>query len=400
MALTPSRWLTIAGLGCLALTAIYWPGTAAETVAHVPSNAYERRHDGSDARSRLKRDAAHGVILLQLRDRILDSLARARGPIASISMSLTHVSPRAIAGLTPALDSAIRFLAPPSASIQSVIVARRDSQYRFPDGSQYTLFATDYLMPAATNGRVCLVLARESDLRQLTSFLVDTSSRTAGSRRSGVLRVLGPCAFYTAFGPPGTDVERWLRATGYSVAGRAQWDSVTVIWSWSRLNSGDLSELSWMSFWSILRGATSGELESGPLGLSARACAHGQLALCGDARSSRFGELQRPLGTHYAAAERWWGSNELGDVFLSDLVRLEGRDRFLRFWRSAQPVEQAFSETFGMSIDEWTHRWLLGNISEPRFGPGIRFGSVLVGLGLTAALVAIASLAVMRRQIG
>ena len=153
------------------------------------------------------------------------------------------------------------------------------------------------------------------------------------------------------------------------------------------------------SFWEILQVASSGAFDMGRLRLPARACAHGELSLCREALATSFADLRPPLGRQYAVAHSWWFAEERAFGFLSDLVRLEGRDRFVRFWRSTLPVDRAFTDAYGVSMEEWTHRWLLGSIAAPRFGPVIQLGSVLVGLGLVATLALASTLFALRRQV-
>lgn len=139
----------------------------------------------------------------------------------------------------------------------------------------------------------------------------------------------------------------------------------------------------------------------GPLNLPTRACAHGRLDQCRGIALAPFADLRSPLGRQYAVARQWSLYREdLGGAFLSDLVRLKGREQFAKFWRSDLPVDSAFARAFGVTMDEWTHRWLLSNIEHPRFGPVVRFGSVMFGLGLVGVAVVVAGLLTMRRQVG
>ena len=84
MALSAKRWLEIALLGCLALAVIYWPGGAAldEDASLVTQLA--RPHHAMQFRASLEGDLGRGLVLLQLRDRILASLARQRDGAAPV----------------------------------------------------------------------------------------------------------------------------------------------------------------------------------------------------------------------------------------------------------------------------------------------------------------------------
>lgn len=400
MALTGRRWLALAILGCLALAVASLPGGAEEVRPANPHFAgfLARRHSGAEFRSRLVGEASHGLVLLRLRDHILDSLARNHAASPPISFRLGgRLSQPPADLLAAATDSVAQFLAPSSPFVSTLLITHPDTAYLLRDGRRAALYGLYYLLPPATNGKVCLVLAREYDIAPLINWLRDTSARASQDRRAGLTRALGPCAFYTAFGLAGPGIERWLRDEGYAPAGRAQWDRPRP--PYGRPDQDELTDVGPSSFWEILRAASSGAFDMGRLSLPARACAHGELSLCPEALTTSFADLHPPLGRHNAVAHSWWFAEEPAFGFLSDLVRLEGRDRFVRFWRSTLPVDRAFTDAYGVSMEEWTHQWLLGSIAAPRFGPVIRLSSVLVGLGLAVTLALASTLFALRRQV-
>jgi hypothetical protein len=267
-----------------------------------------------------------------------------------------------------------------------------------PSGGRVALWGTWYVMPGATNGRVCLVLPTQDDLRRVAFFLFEPAATVPQDDGSALLRALGPCAFYTAFGVPGAGIERWLRAEDYAAANRSDWEHPLRL---RRMSTDDFEKFSVTSMWDFLRAASSGAFEIEPLNLHARACAHGRLDQCRGVALAPFADLRSPLGRQYAVARQWsFFREDLGGAFLSDLVRLKGREQFAQFWRSELPVDSAFTRAFGVTMEEWTHRWLLSNIEHPRFGPVVRFGSVVFGLGLVCVAVVVAGLLTMRRQVG
>lgn len=405
MALTGMRWFALATLGCLTLAVVYWPGTAAED----PNEAFRatmvaRPHQALQFRSTLENDAGRGLVLLQVRDRILDSLASAQAPKEPVVFQIplapgVHTASR----LATATESLARILKPSVPLIQTFLVTHPDTSYSLPSAGRVTLWGSWYVMPGATNGRVCLALPRRDDVRRLAEFLFDSSVGVPQDESSALLRTLGPCAFYTAFGSPGPGIEQWLRAQNYATASRADWEHPPA--RLERPTPDDLpdnpSQLDWMSMWNLLREASSGAFDMGPLNLPARACAHGRLEQCGELLQSPFPDIRPPLGRRYAVAHQWWWARgDLGGAFLSDLVRIEGREPFIRFWRSTLQVDSAFTQAFGVTMEEWTHRWLIGNIEQPRFGPVVRLGSVLFGLVLVGVAVAATGLLTLRRQVG
>ncbi len=401
MALTAPRWLAIATLGCLALAVVYWPGSVEEDPADAgPANWITASHHALQFRATLDRDLKRGLVLLQLRDRILDSLAARHEDAAPVAFRISP-APGGTASrrLAAATESLVRLLQPPLPLIRTVVVTRPDTSYPLPSGVRVRLWGTWYVMPGATNGRVCLVLPRNDDLRRLAFFLVEPSATVPEDDGSALLRALGPCAFYTAFGAPGAEIERWLRAQDYATANRADWEHPPV--RLQHASADDLPQLASMSMWDFLRAASSGVFEMGQLNLPSRACAHGRLDQCRGVGLAPFRDLRSALGRQYAVARQWsFYREDLGGAFLSELVRLKGREQFAQFWRSELPVDSAFTRAFGVTMEEWTHRWLLGNIEHPRFGPVVRFGSVVFGLGLVGVAVVVAGLLTMRRQVG
>jgi len=402
MALTGTRWLAIATLGCLALAVVYWPGSVEEDPADVgPANWFTVSHHALQFRATLNGNLGRGLALLQLRDRILDSLASSHQDEAPVAFRISPtLSDTASQRLAAATERLVRLLQPSLPLIRTVVVTRPDTSYEMVSGGRVALWGTWYVMPGATNGRVCLVLPTQNDLWRSVFFRLEPAASVPLDEGSAWLRALGPCAFYTAFGTPGAGVERWLRAQDYATANRADWEHPPA-----RLQGVSAAKLSELigggHVWEFLRAASSGAFELGPLNLQSRACAHGRLDQCREVGLAPFGDLRSPVGRQYAIARQWsFLREDLGEVFLSELVRLKGREQFAQFWHSDLPVDSAFTRAFGVTMEEWTHRWLIGNIEHPRFGPVVRFGSVVFGLGLVGVAVVVAGLLTMRRQVG
>jgi hypothetical protein len=97
----------------------------------------------------------------------------------------------------------------------------------------------------------------------------------------------------------------------------------------------------------------------------------------------------------------WWKSQRLvaANSYLSDVAREVGRDRFLRFWSSTQPVDTALAVALRMPVGEWTVRW------EGRFAPPLPLGAAaprsasVLALLLAAAAVGSVALTARRRQV-
>jgi hypothetical protein len=84
--------------------------------------------------------------------------------------------------------------------------------------------------------------------------------------------------------------------------------------------------------------------------------------------------------------------------FLSDLVSLEGRDRFAAFWRSPATIDSAFAGTYGLSLEQWTMSWARQG-GEVRVGPYVRRSSVLLSLLLVVLVVGAGAMLTTRRQV-
>ncbi len=396
MALSARRWLALALLGCAAIAVIYWPGGPAEEDASRDTQL-ARPHRALQYRTSLEGALGRSVVLLQLRDRILTALANQPDDAGPVEFRFPPPRPVPAARLAAATTGVTRLLRPAHPLIRTVVVPLPDTTYELPSGSRVSLLGTWYIMPAATNGRVCLALPRRYDLGRLVNFLLDTAATPSEDVGARLLVTLGPCAFYTAFGAPGPGIEQWLRAQQYATASNAHWtDPRARVTGPER---GDLERLNWTSVWDMLRQGSSGAFEMGNLNLQARACAHGTTSQCRDLWRSPFGDARQILRGHAVARHWTWAREDLGASFLSELVRLEGRDAFARFWQSSLPVDSAFQRAFGAAMEQWTSRWLLSAIERPRFGPVIRFGSLVFGLVLVAAAVGAAGVLSARRQV-
>jgi hypothetical protein len=174
--------------------------------------------------------------------------------------------------------------------------------------------------------------------------------------RSGMF---GECAFWSRYGPPGRDIQRWLDQGGSHFAVS---DPAHGVWDYTaRISS--------------LPGP--GELRF-RLPLAGQACLAGRQDVCGAAVLNP----QRILGwpdsmaglndwvVRIAPAER---------ALLSRLERDFGPDRFARFWTSTEPIEVSFHSAFGVRIGAWVY-----SVLKPAegFQHGARIGGTSILLSL------------------
>ena len=250
--------------------------------------------------------------------------------------------------------------------------------------------------------------------------------------RSQLDRALAPCLLRAAFGVPGRPMREWLERTGHAAARSNAWldlprDSLD---SNGQLPWEPMYDQSWSSLYapggfSLLRSLSTIEItmQLAPayvMGGPALRCLAGSASECSrtvlDSTLLRTHTLPEDLtGFHSWPFRRRDLPNALlsvhpiGDWFLSDIIRQEGRDRFARFWRSEQPLEASFREAFGRDLGEWTRDW--GNRQrlgswEARYsrkpvvlGANLAPSWPLLTMGWTAAALLLAAWTARRRQV-
>lgn len=254
------------------------------------------------------------------------------------------------------------------------------------------------VLPSATGGRTCIAkLTVEWSLR----WMVRSAAPPRPDELDPWLRQgLGACAFYAAFGRPGPAVETWLSARGFDLGRDVDW-LATPSGRWYRFgvpSSGRRLAEALMA-WQLD--------DRYSISLDAVACNAGDLIRC---RAALFGADTTGIGRRQrreppGVVVRWWAWERLGglyggQMFLADLVRTMGHERFGAFWRSAAPVDSAFQVAMGLPIEVWTARWQRERMGVLAVGSRIRTASVLLGLLVAGLFVAGSAYFAGRRQIG
>ena len=201
-----------------------------------------------------------------------------------------------------------------------------------------------YALPEITDGERCVVLVRirTSALAQLAN-LRDRS-------------LLGPCAYFAAFGKPGPAVHRWLEATNYRAVRAPDWDRP--------------------------RAPAVDEVALYTLNPEASRCLTGQPGSCGRVlrRDAAPGVTARVVDGNSSGESIKHRTLLLGEAsprFLADAVREFGRPRFSQFWTSRAPLDSAFAAAANVSLDEWTVRWLERSYGKPQRLAAVRLHDVL-----------------------
>jgi hypothetical protein len=244
----------------------------------------------------------------------------------------------------------------------------------------------DYLLPQADGDR-CIVVARV----KLSRSLALTSSTAQG-------RMLGPCAFYESFGPPGPVLDQWLRKRGWALGAYTSLNGEPDAgWRAPRIWPHGDRDLRWYM------------AEEGFACLTGRdsSCA---VAIAHGSQTSRY--ERRPLiidgalrtarldMSHYGM----WYTREFafgprGPSLLSDMALSIGHERFGRFWVSTAPPSDAFRAATGQELTDWTQAWLARSYFRQEAGPMLEGSSLLIGLAIILSGAAIATAVSRRRQI-
>ena len=219
-----------------------------------------------------------------------------------------------------------------------------------------------YALPEVTDGERCIVLVRVrvSAVAQLTQI--------------GEHSLLGPCAYFAAFGKPGPAVHQWLEATNYRATRVADWDRPRAV-------ATDESAL-----------YTLDAEASRCLAREPRACARAlrRAAATGVPTSAVDGNTLGEGSRHRTLI--------LGDAsprFLADVVRDLGSLRFAQFWASSAPLDSAFADVAHVPLDEWTAQWLERSYGKPQGLAEIQLRDVL---WLVVVLPLLVSLGAGRRE--
>lgn len=160
-------------------------------------------------------------------------------------------------------------------------------------------------------------------------------------------RVLGPCAYYGAFGSPGSEIARWF--IGSSAGDRPDPPGRRYV----------PDTTAWRVRDSIMWAGQGWELRLARVGLPAAyqsihlaSCAAGISGAC--LRAS----LDPPRASpwyYFDPSADVPGLGALSTSLLPDLTTQFGPDRFRAFWQSGADVPTAFEQAFGMSMDAWVH---------------------------------------------
>jgi hypothetical protein len=381
MALSLRHWILGTTLGCAVIVAAYLPpehGPAAyqQPWEYRPPTPERQRFVALDAvRGRSRRQLA----LLEQRDAALGRAGTARPGTGTLLLE-PALGPAASARLRAAFAAIWRELGPTRPEVAVIVTVVSDSAAARTISNDRIY----YFLPSTRTGRTCLTLWSGVTWRILRGTGEDTLVYPI------VRRMIGPCAFYAAFGIPGQPVERWLAARDFDLGFVNDWHGPPLVpatqtfprrWLAQQVYGGSFAQVS---------------------------CLAGRRADChaavldtqppeGD--PSDWGRLPRVVEQQVwsnGRPARWLFR---ASTYLVDLLREQGPERFAQFWHSALPVDSAFQAAFGSSIEEWTARRQARHFPQFRVGGGIPLVSGLLALLVAGVVLAGGAYLTARRQV-
>ncbi|HET9453508.1 MAG TPA: hypothetical protein VFO66_04405 [Gemmatimonadaceae bacterium] len=349
MALTPLRWTAILVAGCLLAVAYFYS----------PRERVPRPEDRRDVVVNQERQLGWAVTRAADRVRatvVIDSIRRAMPPgAAGDTMRILidrGIPPAARTGFRDAARRALAALGNPRLPVDVAFVFDTTELVRGVRRGAGRDLAGEFVLPASDTDR-CLAVVR---IRSSIAASEGERRLTEIASRLTDRRLLGPCAFIGAFGPPGPHISDWLSSNGWGYALVAGWSEPFPSWNppaWYGLRTGNSDGWPLRYYMGVdgYRCATGDE----------RACV---VAISETGAPIRSGALPRTWGTRVISSTQndndWFFRLNLGPrqaTFLSDLVNTVGPDRFRRFWTSTEPVAEAFESATGRTLGAATYDW-------------------------------------------
>jgi hypothetical protein len=194
--------------------------------------------------------------------------------------------------------------------------------------------------------------------------------------KSALDQALAPCLLLAAFGAPGNGMRTWLTETRYAAAQSNAWLSRPGSfvdggrrppWEWEYDDSwSGAFEITQSSILLTVAGPPVAMALVPPyqMGSPALHCLNGDEVACLRGVLEPVHVVDNvPEDLTYSwvfgrgIRRSILDPHPVGAWFLSDLIRLEGRARFVKFWKSDQPIETSFREVYGRDLGTWTRHW-------------------------------------------
>lgn len=383
------RWVAVGLTACVVLGLAYLPPRGAESSDKSAFVAQSRW--GTPARQRAQalaeewRRVDATVRLLEDRQQVKRDSLRASPTIVFRGATLP---PNSVHNVETVIDSVWRDLGLGDTKVRVTLVIELQRPY----GSDTPTPLQDrvaYLAPDSTHRTTCLAYLPAGPYWTLFILGKREANENLGRFAQWLEAGLGPCAFYASYGTPGRPVESWLAAR--------HWDVALYLGSHGiageRFSSLDLmGNPSSPWFWDVVYSfppATVACLAGRPSG-----CRAAVLAEAAEERTI-------PIPNVVLVARRWWRVQHLlpGERYLGDVARTVGRDRFLDFWTSAQPVDTALAAALKRPVGEWTADWERRFVRPIRLGPTPPLGAAVIAVAIAVLVLIVVAATASRRQV-
>src|ERR1051325_1672912 len=217
MALTPFRWVVAFVAGSLLLVSVATIGTRKERVNDPTWELMSNRVStyGSHATSLALR--LHSTLLI---DSVRASAARL--PVTNYRVLVDPAIPAALKAVLPRLaaNGKLNMGEATRTGVDVAFIWDTLSYLRGVGLRNWWRASAAYAPPKKAGDR-CLVLVSLS-----RNDLVRGQPRYQLQSEASARSLLGPCAFYGAFGQPGPQIDRWLRTRGWAFTGDGSWRGV------------------------------------------------------------------------------------------------------------------------------------------------------------------------------
>jgi hypothetical protein len=385
------RWVTLGLLGCVALALAYVPPRGVRSSGK--SFFVGQSRQGTPARQYAQalaeewRDADAAVRLLEDRQRVERDSFRT-GP--TIVFRGATPPPNAVRNVEMVMDSVWRGLALGDTKVRVTLVIELQRPFGSANSPTPLQDRVAYLTPDSTDRTTCMASLPAGPYWTLV-ILGQRDARHEGFGRFAqwLQAGLGPCAFYAAYGTPGRPVRSWLAARN--------WDVGLYLGS-NGIAGEPFSSLTLMGnprfpgFWDAVYSLPPATV----------ACLAGRWSGCRDAvLAGAADERTIPIPNVILVERRWWRVQHLlpGERYLGDVARTVGRDRFLSFWTSGQPVDTALAAALKRPVGEWTADWERGFVQPIRLGPTPPLGAAVIAVAIAVLVMTVVAATASRRQV-
>lgn len=385
------RWVLVGLTACAVLALAYLPPrgvkSSGESVFVGQSRQATRARQRAQALAEEWRNADAAVRLLEDRQRVKGDSSRASPTIVFRGVT---PPPNAVRNVETVMDSVWRALGLGETKVRVILVIELQRPFGSTDSPTPLQDRVAYLTPDSTDRTTCIASLPAGSYWTLV-ILGKRDARHEGFGRFAqwLQAGLGPCAFFAAYGTPGRPVRTWLAARNWDVGLYLGSHGIAG----ERFSSLDLmgnpnSPWYWVGVYSFPP-ATVACLAGRPSGCRAA-------VLAGAAE-----ERTIPIPNVVLVERRWWRVQQLlpGERFLGDVARTVGRDRFLDFWTSGQPVDTALAAALKRPVGEWTADWERGFVQPIRLGPTPPLGAVVIAVAIAVLVLTVVATTASRRQV-